>query len=598
MTTLQKYLVLSFGYEALVGITGSGGIKRIKSEIKEYNLYAVLESCSKISLTLLNRGVANPLGQAELLSGIFPDKTQRLRFYERARAKAAGSPWAIFNQQSVLTLVKTALTNCPIETGKSLDTSNIEQLGYWLLILNDECFAEETGGQIALPSREHERERLMKALARYQFFHISERLGYKIGRFRWIVDYFKTKKPHGVDITKLFSEATNSISLDDYMTVCSSLLVKWVNLSTREKVDLTNDWVTCPDVYFKETKLERDSIGRVLEMISMLPQEFNSSYKISIEQILGNQEQFHYNFMPLVWKPLIWYQDKKCFICPSVEYLFDKVTDGIYRTIETFLHNEKRTKERDTFSIAWGDAFEQYIKSSLYSAFGKNFHPSPTDKKSKEEMADGIIDSTSFIFIVETKNLHWSYKAMVTGNLESSSPSLKQLFTDKGLAQIVRCIRKIKNEEWIFPVDIKDKQFIPLLIVSEGMPGDAYNRRLYETVAGKAKSIIHDKDVLPFIILTAEEVEILEAITSEKGVEEATQILAEYAHLYLEKNEIGFVPNAISFKNYLYDKGYEKPQHSSNNKRLLKYFDDVMDGVCIKAFGRKIEKRRIKDDKS
>ena len=66
MTTLQKYLVLSFGYKDLVGITGAGGVKRIESETKAYNLYAILESCSKISLTLLNRGIANPLGQAEI----------------------------------------------------------------------------------------------------------------------------------------------------------------------------------------------------------------------------------------------------------------------------------------------------------------------------------------------------------------------------------------------------------------------------------------------------------------------------------------------------------------------------------------------------
>jgi hypothetical protein len=594
MTTLQKYLVLSIGYEELVGIANDGGIERIKSQIKEYNLYAVLESCSKISLTLLHRGVANPLGQAELLGGIFPDKQQRLRFYEKARARAAGSPWAIFNHQSVLTLAKIALTNCPIEGGESVDTSNIEQLGYWLLILNDECFAEETGGTILLPSKEHERERLMKALARYQFFHNSERLGYKMGRFRWIVDYFKKENPHGIDIAKLFAEATSGVSLDAYMTVCASLLVKWVNITTKERVDLTNDWITCPDVYFKDTKLEPSSIEKVLDLISMLPQEFPDSYKMSVEQILGGKEQFHYNFMPLVWKPLIWYQDKKCFICPSVEYLYDKVTDGIYRTIETFLRTENRTKERNTFAIAWGDAFEQYIKSSLSASFSSSFHPSPIDKKSNEEMIDGVIDSASFVFIVETKNLHWPYKTMVSGNIDDTNSPIKQLFTDKGMAQIATCIQNVKNGTWTLPVETKNKQFIPLLIVSEHMPGDTYNRRLYESFAVQAKTMLNDKDVLPFIILNAEEVEILEAIASERGAEEAIQILAEYTHLYLQKNELGFVPNAIGFKNYLYEKGYEKTQVSTNNKRLLKYFDDVMDDVCIKAFGRKIEKRRKK----
>ncbi|HRN70917.1 MAG TPA: hypothetical protein PLS49_07100 [Candidatus Woesebacteria bacterium] len=592
MTTLQKYLVLSFGYGDLVGIEGAGGTKRIISQIKEFNLYAVLETCSKISLALLNRGVANPLGQAELLGGIFPDKKQRIRFYERARSKADGSPWAIFNNQSVLTLAKIALTNCPIEGGKSVDTSNIEQLGYWLLILNDECFAEETTGAILLPSREHERERLMKSLARYQFLHNTERLGYKMGRFRWIVDYFKKENPHGIDIASLFEESTGGISLDDYMTVCASLLVKWVNISTKEKIDLTNDWVTCPDVYFKDTKLDPSSIEKVLSLISMLPQEFPDLYKISIEQILGGKEQFHYNFMPSVWRPLVWYQDKKCFICPSVEYLYDKVTDGIYRTIETYLRTENRTKERDTFAIAWGDVFEQYIKSSLSASFGNSFHHNPRDKKSNKEMIDGVIDSESFVFIIETKNLHWSYKTMVSGDIDDTDSPIKQLFTNKGMAQISTCIRNVKNDTWTLPVETKNKQFIPLLIVSEHMPGDTYNRRLYETFAAQAKTKLNDNDVLPFIILNAEEVEILEAIASERGAGEVIQILAEYTHLFLQRNDLGFVPNAIGFKNYLYENGYEKTHVPTNNKRLLKYFDDVMDDVCIKAFGRKIEKRR------
>lgn len=586
----QKYLVLSIGYKELVGIAGVSGLDRIEKQIKQYNLYAVLESCSKISLTLLNRGIANPLGQAELLA-VFPDKKQRILFYEKARAKAAGSPWAIFNHQSVLTLAKIALNNCPIEGGKSLDETNTDQLGYWLLMINDECFAEETG-RIALPSREHERERLMHALARYQFFHISERLAYKIGRFKWIVEYFKEKNPHGIDIQELFKEATNGVSLDDYMTICSALLVKWVNISHKEKVDLANDWVTCTEVYFKDTKLDKSSIEKVLDMIAMLPQEFQSSNEKSVKQILGGHDQFHYNFMPLVWKPLIWYQDKKCFICPSAEYLFDKVTDGIYRTIETFLWQESRFKDRDKFSSAWGDGFEQYIKSSLVGAFGKSFHPSPIDKKSKNEMIDGIIESPGFVFLAETKNLHWTYKSMVTGKLEGSNSSLNQLFSVKGLAQISKCFEKHKKKEWNLPVDTKNKKIIPLLIVSEGMPGDTYNRRLYESIADKAKTIIHDEDALPFIILTAEEVEILEAIAVERGSKEAIQILAEYANRYLLKNEIGLVPDALSFKNYLYDKGYEKSENSTNNKRLLKYFDDVMDEVCIKAFGRKIEKRR------
>lgn len=590
-TPVQKYLVLSFGYNDLVGLSGVKGLERIEKEIKQYNLYAVLETCAKISITLLNRGMANPLGQAELLGGIFPNKEQRIRYFDKARAAAAGSPWTIFNQQSVVTLVKMAFMHCPIESGKSVTPENVEQVGYWLLHINDECFAKESGSRIVLPSREHERERLREAMARYQFFHGSERLGYKIGRYRWIVDYFKAKKPHGIDIEKLFLESTGGIPLDDYMTVCSSLLVKWVNISTK-KVDLTQDWVTCTDVYFKNTKLSKDSIERVVESIAMLPQEFKALYDESVSEILGGHDEFHYNFMPFVWKPLVWFQDKECFICPSAEYLFDKVTEGIYRGIETSLRQKKQNKLRDTFAIAWGDAFEQYINSCFKSAFKKDYITGIIDSTTKEQEVDGIINSQSFIFVVETKSLHWPYKTIVSGKIEESNTAIEQLFIKKGLAQIARCIKKIKNGQIAPSVDIKGKWIIPVLVIAETMPQDTYNRKLYETIADKAKSIVNDGGVLPFIILTAEEIEILEAIAVERGSDLALQILAEYSHMYLGKNEISLTPNAIGFKNYLYFRGFENPEKSTNNKRLLTHFDDVMDDVCMRAFGNPIRKRQ------
>lgn len=592
-TTFQKYLVMSFGYEHLVGLVGFDGMDRVEKEIKDYNLYSVLETCAKISITLLHRGITNPLGQAELLNGIFPDKAQRIKFYETARAISAGSPWAIFNHQSVLTLAKLALINCPYKGGKSVTNEDVEKLGYWLLHINDKCFSEETHRGIELPSREHERERLREALARYQFFHTSERLPYRIGRYRWIVKYFRRHVPHEIDLDDLFEKATG-ISLEDYMAVCASLLVKWVNLSSKKKdgADLSN-WVTCTEAYFRETKLEPEIVDKVLDLISMLPQEFKRHYEDSVDLVLKGNEQFHYNFLPFAWRPLIWFQDKKCFICPSTSFLFDKASEGIYRNIETYLRESKQEKLRQTFSIAWGYAFEEYIGKSLSNAFGENYYLNPEDEKGVE-MIDGILDSSSFVFLFETKSLHWPYSTMVTGKLSDEDSPIKQLFTEKGLVQIRNLLDKYNNGEWELPVDPKGKKFVPVLVVSESMPYDTYNRKLYEEYADQVSSFVRKTGVLPFIILNAEEVEILESIALQCGKEEAIQILSEYSHLFILRNDLGFVPDAISFKNYLYEKGYEGRRDGKqlNNERIMSYFDDVMEDLAMRAFGHKLEKRR------
>lgn len=590
-TPFQKYIVISLGYQDLVGIYGVQAIPRIEAEIKEYNLLAMLEVCSKVSLKLLNRGTTNPLGQAELLSGLFNDKDMRLKFYEKARAASKGNPWAIFHMQSVLTLTKLAIKNCKRSGGKSITAKEIDKVGYWLLMLNDDLFSSESRSDIKLPKLQ-ERERLRAALARYQFFNSSERLGYKIGRYRWIVDYFRNNRPHGIDIDSLFREASK-LSLKAYMAICASLLVKWTNISTRE-VDITKEWVTCKKVYFKDTKLTEADINDVLSFIAMTPDEFDSLYNESIKEILSGEENLHYNFLPFVWKPLVWDNEKQCFVCPSAEYLFDKVTEGIYRTIETFLRRQgkQRKKDRNTFSIAWGKSLEAYVNDCLTHAFKKRYSHNLIDKVSGDEMLDGLIETPNFLFMIETKSMNWSFKAMVTGNRDAMQQSLKQLFMEKGLAQLARCITKVRNKEWELPNNIDSKQIIPILVVSNYMPLDAYNRKLYEETANKSGNFIIDTQVLPFIILTIEEIEIVEALTSQRGVEEVLQILAEYSYLYTGHNEEGYVPEAISFKNYLFHRGYENPESVTKNTRLLKYFDDVMDDVSLLAFGRKTLKRR------
>lgn len=588
-TPFQKYLVLSFGYEDLVGISGSGGIKRVKKELEKYNLFAVLETCAKISIMLLSGGFTSSLTQVKLLAGIFPDKKQRIHFYETAKTKAGKLPWTIFNHQSLLTLVKLALLHCPKSKGYQVTSKNIEKLGYWCLIINDECFADESGKNVLLPSRQHDRERLRSALARYQFFHRAERLGYKIGRYRWIVDYFRLNKPHKIDIDDLFEKATGGISLHDYLTVCGSLLVKWVNLSKKEP-DITKEWITCKKIYFSKTKIDPKIIDKVLSSMMMNPDEFTDHHQESLK-ILEGRDVLHYNFLPFVWKPLIAQPQTDCFVCPSAEYLFDKITGGIYREIETYLRRINSTKLRQTFSIAWGDAFEKYIACSLGNAFGKKFYPNPKGKDNKE-LIDGIIESDDFIFLIETKNHHWKYKAMVTGERKEMESSLKHLFAEKGLQQITNCIKKIKKGDEQLPVDINNKKIIPLLIVSNTMPQDAYNRKLYEDAVVQMRVAIFGEQVLPFVILTAEEVEMLEAIAENLSTERATAILSEYSQVYMRRTTEGFVPEAISFKNYLFYKGYEDSGKVSNNTRLLKLFDDVFDKVSKEAFGKKPWKRR------
>lgn len=584
----QKYMVLTFGYSDLVGIFGAGGMERVKRDLSQYNLFSVLQSTAKMSSNLLSRDTTSLKTQAEFLRAFFPQK-QRIKFFELAKAKAQGQPWVIVHAQSLLVLIKTAVEVCPRDTGKLVDEPDLEIIGYLLLTINDEMYSSESGFGLVLP-KEYERERLRAALARYHFFLSSERLAYKLGRYHWLIKEFRSRKPHGLDIDALFIDATGGINLEDYISVVGSLLVKWANLSKTDNP--TKEWLTCRQTYFANTQLKKESIDRVIDFIAMHVDHYFPIHEKFVAEVLKSKDSFFYNFYPLMRKPLLFESSGECFVCPSVEYLNDKLNEGIYRTIETLLLESGRKKEAQSFSIAWGDIFEQYINTSLSNAFPSHYMPDV--KEGQRQVLDGLIVTPNFAFLIETKSFHWTFHALITGDRESMEYSVKNLFATvpkkKGLAQISRFIEQYRKGEITSTPNLKDKYLVPVLVVSSAVPMDAYNRRMFEQIAFQTGSLPKDRDVFPFIILTVEEIEILEAIAKDKTPEYALDILAEYSYLYYEINEDGFVGDSLSFKNFLYHRNYEGQGEATNNIRLLEQYEDMMEIVSQKVFGRQLNK--------
>ena len=201
-----------------------------------------------------------------------------------------------------------------------------------------------------------------------------------------------------------------------------------------------------------------------------------------------------------------------------------------------------------------------------------------------DEIADGLIYGTNHLFFVETKYAHWSYKAKLTGKKEDMLPTLNQIFSTskktKGLGQITRSIKKVENGEITLPKPLDRRKIIPVLVVGEGMPMDAFNRKMYEELARTAGSISENSSVLPFVVLDAEEVEILEAIALDKGIVEAERLLVDYSILFSKRNELGFVREAMQFKNYLHAINYS----TINNPSLFKLFDKVHKTAVKKGF--------------
>jgi len=579
--TTQNFMAVTYGYKEIYGFEG-GDVARIAKEISSYNLYSILETLCKISIRLFSHGQGNKDTQIHLVKDVFNDDLvlrKKIRFIiEKGFREKNISKWAIFTEQPLMLLVKIALGYAQKTEGKEVKAEDLKQIGTWLLILTDVCGKSPLDTPIALPL-ETQREELRKAVARGYFVTAEERLLYRVARFHQIFFYLRKLHPE-FDIDKRFAEATNGIILDKYISFCFYITAHWISLTARE-IDIAHDWVIGIKQYFKETKLTETDVTESLKLLTLNVANYEKDYKNAVDTILKGNDIYPFNFLPMQKHPLIVHDD--CIVCPSPKFLLNKATDGIYWILENDLR-EKKSKDWSTLPTVWGDAFEEYMHNRLQNGLGSDYR-----KKiifNDQEKFDGFINGAETVFPIEMKYAHWSLKAKTTGKKEDMMPTLNQLFSKKkGLGQIMRSLKELEKKIWSLPENMSGKKVVPILVVGEAMPMDAYNRRLYEEIALVNGVFYENSNILPFIVLSAEEIEILEAIAVKDGNAAAEKLLVDYASLF--KNRLpngGYVREAMEFKNYLVSIGYP----TETNKSLTKIYGDLIDAAAMGAFGKKL----------
>jgi hypothetical protein len=484
--------------------------------------------------------------------------------------------WVIFTEQSILSLLKIVLVNSKITGGKPITPADVGKVGHWLLLASDIWAGSDLVAPL-ITSLNYEREKIREYLTREHFLMVRERLPYKLVRFDEILkNSIKTK---GLDLEDLFLKASGGVSLKDYVYVCFMLIVRLVNIQTKEP-DITTEWIVCRDKYFENIK-SGDEIDKTLSLLLLDIDNYNASYSKDVKDVLNDEDFPAFNFLQFQKRPLIPINEK-CFVTPSPHFLMEKVSEGTYWIIENYLRSNNLKKERDLLPVIWGDAFEDYIHECFTSVYKDQYTKNFT--VNNQEKFDGIINGQNTIFLIEDKYAHWSYKSKLIGKRRDMLPTLRQFFSGskkvKGLGQITRGIKEFENGKWNLPFSTDGKKFIPVIIVGEIMPMDAFSRKMYEDIA-KAEGIFYENEkTLPFIILDAEEVEIIEAIAARDGTDTVESLLYQYSLVFRDRNPEGYVGKSLSFKNHLHSIRYPIP----NNVRLLKKFDKIAEFVRKKAF--------------
>lgn len=578
-------MVISVGYKQVYGLDGEG-IERVKREIAEFGLKDILEICAKLSLTLYANGFANPVSQVKLIKDIFADDLGTRKLIAKAiRSAVRGDrekTWAVFIEQSLLNLYKIALLSASREANaKIVEVGDVKKVGVWLLILNDLCMDTGITEVFKFPP-EIEREIMREHIARQHFFMESERMPYRVVRFRSIFQHIRTNHPD-FKIDDYFDKATSGTKLDDYLFFCFYLMVNWINKQNKQ-VEVTKEWIICKEKYFEQTVLSSEEIDSVLAVLELDYSNFEINYQGVIDTLLNGNDEFALNFLQFRQRPFIRCWDN-CFVCVSPDMLMDKSTDGIYWILENYLKEIGDTSARKRLPELWGEGFESYINERWEGIFKKRYFSNPMHQNN--EILDGIAYGEKTVFMIETKYAHWSYSARLTGRKKDMQNTLDKVFSGevkvKGLGQIANTIRRYTRGEVTLPEVVGDRDIQPIIVVGEGLPIEPIHWKLYEEMAIKSGSYCEGGTVRPFIILDGEEVEILEGIASKHGKDTVEELLRSYSSIIAERNEEGYSPRVVQFKHFLHSLNFPEV----NNPTLFKKFKEIHVGAVRKGFKQK-----------
>jgi hypothetical protein len=272
------------------------------------------------------------------------------------------------------------------------------------------------------------------------------------------------------------------------------------------------------------------------------------------------------NFITFMTKPIVRFDDR--FICLSPRFLLLQLTDGPYNIVREAI---KGTGQSPQLPTVWGDVYEKYVVERFKSAFGDSAYPNIADKSGREAL-DLLIDLGEATLLIEIKYPHWPFKARITGKRADMHSYLARIAKynpradkkggpktndKKGFGQIKQFIEKVDAHEVTPPVDLNTKPLIPVLVLGEEYPCDPFNRSYLEDYAAcEGCLILNDKRVLPFILLTTEDVELIESLAEELGADRAKELIFQYAMRFHPKfKEEQVIKQATSFKNEIFNQG-------------------------------------------
>ena len=397
-------------------------------------------------------------------------------------------------------------------------------------------------------------------------------------------NYFidEVRKDKRIDFARIFNDTTG-IELENYVDLVFTISLGWTVVDFDKISDnIFKDIST----YFSNTNIPQEQLDRFIELVSFDVKDFQSLNQDYMKRINLKKDNL-YSHIVFLLKPLS--RDNNRLICMNPYFVSNLLTEGAYNVVREAV---KGTRKEQVLPEVWGDAFEKYIHLIFNETFGRLYHDNIQSPRGSDSI-DGIIELNKSVLLIETKYPHWSYEARVTGRRDAvkafilkfarykpykDKPGGKERKKKKGFGQIKQFIEDYNEGGYANKYDFSDKKIVPIVVLGESFPFDPLNMELMMNHIEDQNCMLRQESVGYPIILSAEEVEVIQSLVEAKDVDTFESIFLKYSNEmdYAYKNKIPYFSRPTTFKNAVHRAGLAFP----NNSHIGKRFDKVTDRIA------------------
>ncbi|MCD8489671.1 MAG: hypothetical protein LRZ84_23770 [Desertifilum sp.] len=183
-------------------------------------------------------------------------------------------------------------------------------------------------------------------------------------------------------------------------------------------------------------------------------------------------EKFRFN--PLVSNPVI-IPDRnlepgysQVYITPIPRLIYEKVTRGLYFTLENYF----KENTRNQFTVEFGSVFQEYVGLLLTKAVGEdNVKPEWQygPKKQRKDTPDWLVVLNDFAVLIEVKKSHLNLEAKKWSEVDEMQKYIKQNI-GKGVNQMWKFEEDIRNGNCHLPENLKNINIVERLVVVYDRP--------------------------------------------------------------------------------------------------------------------------------